>query len=69
LLVLTATAYIARRTADRLSGDSSAQFYAQFVSASLRRLEENTRETRETLSEIVGGGIKFMAIDDRDSEL
>jgi hypothetical protein len=29
-----------------------------------KRLEENTRETRAPLSEIVGGGIKLMATDD-----
>jgi hypothetical protein len=51
--------------ADAVSTPQSAQFYAQFVSASVQRLEENARETRATLSEIVGGGITLMANNDR----
>ncbi|MGO9593711.1 MAG: hypothetical protein ACLQFF_09905 [Steroidobacteraceae bacterium] len=51
--------------ADAVSTPQSAQFYAPFVSASVQRLEENARETRATLSEIVGGGITLMASKDR----
>jgi Recombinase/Recombinase zinc beta ribbon domain len=51
--------------ADAASTPQSAQFYAQFVTASVQRLEENARETRATLSEIVGGGITLMASKDQ----
>jgi site-specific DNA recombinase len=51
--------------ADSGSTPQSPQFYAQFVSASVKRLEENARETRATLNEIVGGGITLMATEDQ----
>jgi hypothetical protein len=54
-----------QRVANALSRPQSAQFCAQFVSASVNRLEENARETRTTLSEIVGGRITLMASKDR----
>jgi len=51
--------------ADAVSTPQSAQFYAPFVSASVQRLEENARETRAMLSDLVGGGITLMATEDR----
>jgi hypothetical protein len=58
-------AALEQRVADAGSTPQSAQFYAQFVSASVKRLEENARETRATLREIVGGRIILMATEDR----
>jgi hypothetical protein len=51
--------------ADAVSTPRCVQFYEQFVSALPKRLKENARETRATLSELVGGGITLMATKDR----
>ena len=51
--------------AHAVSSAPSHQFYEQFFSALATRLEENARETRATLNEIVGGGIALMASKDR----
>lgn len=58
-------AALEQRVADAVSTPQSAQLYAELVLASAKRLEENARETRAMLGELVGGGIKLMATKDR----
>jgi hypothetical protein len=51
--------------ADAVSTPQSAQFHEQFVVAFAKRLKENARETRATVSELAGGAITLMAIEGR----
>jgi hypothetical protein len=41
------------------------QFYQRFVSTLAKRFKESARETRATLTELVGGGVRLMATKDR----
>jgi len=50
---------------DTVSSPCSPRLYEQFFSALAKRLEENARETRAMLSDLVGGGITLMATEDR----
>jgi hypothetical protein len=43
----------------------SVQFYQRFVSTLAKRFKESARETRATLTELVGGGVRLMATEDR----
>jgi len=54
-----------KQGAGAVSAPQSAQFYEHFLSSLAKRFKENARETRATLSELVGGGVKVMATEDR----
>jgi hypothetical protein len=43
----------------------SAQFYRNFIETISKRFEENAREARTILNELVGGGIRLTATKDR----
>jgi site-specific DNA recombinase len=47
------------------SAPQSAQFYRNFIETISKRFEENSRETRTILNELVGGGIRLVATKDR----
>jgi hypothetical protein len=48
-----------------VSPPQSVRFYQRFVSTSAKRFKESARETRATLTELVGGGVGLMATEDR----
>jgi len=48
-----------------VSPPQSVRFYQRFVSTLAKRFKESARETRATLTELVGGGVRLMATKDR----